>query len=257
MPSFPLIVDLPPVIDSTDWTWQSFDASHKFNFWIGTDHEGNRWLTKLRGPEYAYREIVFARLAQQMGWSCQSTVFLHLSKEDSSHLGTQEKIHGAHWFLNEHSLHQACSSGCPATLLPGQTFDSVNDLVSSGIKHLLDWQKSKLAACLFGGNEPPDRLITTDHEFVIIDSEQMFATKPCPLSGCSMRCFDGGLPTSYQELALEVCRDLARLTDEDLNNALAIPQGIRGLSKRKRYTASCLRASHLYACDYISGRPYR
>lgn len=256
MPSFPLVSELPSVLSTRGWSWKCFDPERTSNFWIGTDLEGNRWLTKLRGVEYAYREIVFDRLAQRMGWSCQSTIFLRLSAKDMKLLGVTERVHGAHWFLDEHSLRQGCSPGCPAILLPGQSFDSVDDRVSSGINHLLDWPKSRLAACLFGGNEPPDHLITTDHEFVIIDSEQMFATKPCPLSGCSMRCFAGEHQNSYQELALEVCHDLVRLTEEVLNNALAIPQGIRGLSQRKRDTATRLKASYHFACDYISGRPY-
>jgi hypothetical protein len=49
--SFPLMRDLPPVVETTGWDWRSFEApvAPSMNFWFGTDRQGNRWLTKLTG----------------------------------------------------------------------------------------------------------------------------------------------------------------------------------------------------------------
>ena len=37
------------------------------DWWIGTDLEGRQWLVKMKGSFYAYREHVFASLAQRAG----------------------------------------------------------------------------------------------------------------------------------------------------------------------------------------------
>ena len=75
--SFPSISELPKLLDASDWEWQrpplrddgmGMDA----NWWIGTDREGRRWLVKMTNGFYAYREHVFASLAQRLGISCQS-----------------------------------------------------------------------------------------------------------------------------------------------------------------------------------------
>lgn len=89
MPSFPLMRDLPTVIDTKGWNWIRFTApvAPSHNFWLGTDLQGNRWLTKLTGEFNAYREIVFGRLAQQMNWSCQSTVFMRVDSKSARLLG--------------------------------------------------------------------------------------------------------------------------------------------------------------------------
>lgn len=54
--------DLPPAIECTGWEWERFTApgESSYNFWAGIDRDGNRWLTKLKGGFYAYREKMFA-----------------------------------------------------------------------------------------------------------------------------------------------------------------------------------------------------
>ncbi|MDH4869803.1 hypothetical protein [Pseudomonas sp. BN515] len=250
MPTFPLVSELPTVLEASGWSWQRFDLYNHDGFWIGTDLEGNRWLTKLRRVEYAYREIVFDRLAQRMGWSCQSTTFLQLSSADADYLGVTERVHGAHWFLDEHSRDRACSSGCPFEFCLDRPFTSIDDFDGCGIKNLLDWPKADFAACLFGANEPSDRLITVDHELVIIDSEQMFASSPCALSGCAWwSTSDGESSPSGRALALEVCRDIHGLTADDLEQALSVPRGIKVPTRRLKDTRSRLKASYEFASE--------
>lgn len=110
MSSFPLMRDLPQVVETTGWSWRSYEApvAPSMNFWIGTDREGNRWLTKLTGDFCAYREIVFARLAQRMHWSCQSSVFMRLDESSANEIGAKpgggSMPHTGSW-TNTQTLH--------------------------------------------------------------------------------------------------------------------------------------------------------
>lgn len=219
------------------------------NFWLGIDRQGNRWLTKLRGPFCAYREIIFARLAQKMKWSCQSSVFMKLDKCSAQILGVAAgEVHAAHWFLDEHAT-PPCSIGCELEFLVNKQIRIVEDLLDSNISHLLDWPKSEIAAYLFGGNEPPGRLFTKAHEFVIIDSELMFATDPCPFDSSSwLTDSEGRSSRAGKALTLEVCHDLAALSPIVVEEALHVPQNI---NIQKRWPiAPKLKASHRFAIEF-------
>ena len=69
MPSFPKIIDLPRILNTTDWEWTPYRTPSfpSYDFWLGIDPDGNRWLTKLKGDFYAYRELVFARWRRRWG----------------------------------------------------------------------------------------------------------------------------------------------------------------------------------------------
>jgi hypothetical protein len=246
--------DLPQSLSTRGWSWERFEAPSAFsdNFWIGTDCDGNRWLTKLRSSFYAYREIVFARLAQEMKWSCQSSVFLKLDKESAYILGENpNETHAAHWYIPEHK-NQRCSEDCDFQFFIWKEIREVDDLVESPIANILDWPKSELAAYLFGGNEPPGRLITTDHKFVIIDSEQMFSSGP----DYSFRTSpwwnkpNGKASQSGRALFAEVCADLTSLTKLDIEYALSIPRGIK--IQLKWSIAENLRESRKFAASFSS-----
>lgn len=250
MPSFPLIKELPPFLDSTGWSWNIFHTPLG-DFWLGTDLDGNRWLTKLRGSFRAYREIVFARLAQEMGWSCQSSAFLKLDRSSAKTLGVSaSKIHAAHWFMEEHQ-HSAYSPDCPIKLLYDRSPETIDDLCNFQIKHLIDLPKSEFAALLFGANDGPDRLFTRQHEFVVIDSEQMFASGPCDISSWLWWNQRDGAPSrSGHALALEVCREVSALTSAEVEEALSIP---RGVCVRQQWPiAPKLKASRKFAEEYVA-----
>ena len=229
MRSFPLIEDLPPVVETNGWRWEPFNApsASSDNFWLGVDRQGNRWLTKLRGSFYAYREIVFARLAQKMKWSCQSSVFIKLNEHSAQILGvTAGEVHAAHWFLDEH-MFLPCSQGCELEFFINNGIQTIEEFTDLHVSHMLDLPKSEIASCLFGGHEPPSRLFTKAHEFVIIDSELMFATEPYPLDSSPwLKDAEGRPSRSGIALALEVCQDLATLSDIEIENALLIPESV-------------------------------
>lgn len=253
MPSFPLISELPLLVDTTHWTWERFSspAAHSRNFWLGIDRNGNRWLTKLRGAFYAYREIVFARLAQAMGWSCQSTVFARLDSQSAQTLGVSAgEVHAAHWFLDEHPS-QPCTHTCALTFLIGKSIQTLDDLRGSDIAHLLDWPKSDFAAYLFGGNEPPGRLITVGHEFVIIDSETMFSAEPSSFETAQWWNLPNGSPSIIgRALAHEVCCELTSLSDDEIENTLRIPEGI--VIRKPWAIAPILRKSRKSAAQFCA-----
>lgn len=245
--------DLPPVLDSTGWTWERYKTTSfpAKDFWLGIDRRGNRWLTKLRGSFYAHREIVFARLAQRMGWSCQSSVFLRVDNHSAQTLGVSTgEVHAAHWFMEEHA-NTECSAECQLLFSFLRSAETVDDLQNSKIEHLLDWPKSEFAACLFGANERPGRFFTSAHEFVIVDSEQMFLTGPSTLDGTTWwNCPDGRPSPSGRALAVEVCNDLCRLTMNDLEDALSIPEAV---SVRRTWAiAPKLKASRTFAAEFCA-----
>jgi len=222
----PLIRELPAVLEPKGWEWRRLFSEHD-DFWIGEDERGNRWLTKLRGSFYAYREIVFAKLAQSMGWSCQSSVFLKLSHDAAQALGRQPgEIHAAHWFMKEH-VDAPCSESCRLRPWLDGEIQSLDDLCSLGIAHIQDLAKSDIAACLFSANERSGRFFSADDEFFIIDSEQMFSNIPSSLSGTQWE-HDGErqLSAKYIDLVQEVCSDVTALPARVIAYSLAIPVGV-------------------------------
>lgn len=243
MPSFPLIRELPSTLLANDWTWQPFSTPSfpSQQVWLGTDAQGRVWLTKLSGSYHAYREIVFARIAQQLGWSCQSSVFLQLSKADANAIGAEYgEVHAAHWFFKEHGHPNQCGPGCPLHGRLGVEIESIEQLATLGAHHAVDLARGHFASCLFGANEAPQALITTDHEMVLIDNETMFQSLPCPLNGTSYWGCDGG-----QHLVREVCEQIAALPDTALLDALEIPPGLK--IRRENEIAPRLRAGHAFA----------
>lgn len=227
MNDFPKICELPTVLKTDGWEWQQYStpSNPSYDFWVGTDSNGVRWLTKLKGAFSGYREIVFARLAQEMGWSCQSSVFAIFDDNSQEQLSIKEKsnnIHAVHFFMEEHNFDN-CSPDCPLLPLRGAGL-SIDKLKKTGIHNVLDWPKSDLAACIFGAGEPSDYFFTSSHDFVIIDSEQMFSSSPGDINQTSweQKSVDPGL----EYLKLETLKDINALTTSTIELSLEIPPEI-------------------------------
>lgn len=257
MNSFPSMVDVPPVLSTKGWQWRQIKhPCHPSNgHWIGTDREGHRWLTKLRGAFYAYREIVFGKLAEQMGWSCQTSTYIRLDPASVATLGVSNgTIHAAHWYLDEHGP-KPCSPSCPMRALA--EVRSLEDLEGVAVAHLMDWPKSEFAAYIFGANEVSDRLFTATHEFVIIDSEQMFATGPCSFETAFWVRPDivASQRAKGFELAATTCADVSRLSPTQVAEALKVP---RGVSIHRRWPiAPKIKQSVNFASQYVRDHPRR
>ncbi len=232
---FPAIDELPSMLQTRGWQWEQFSCSPypKHGFWLATDERGHQWLAKMRGSFYGYRELVFARIAQRLGWSCQSSAFAVLDKDALPLQQTPdaERTQLLSWFLAEHSS-GTCASDCPLASLDrafnAHDADPVEVLENSSLAHIMDWPRSEIAAPIFGANEPPGRLFTTDHELVIIDGEQMFSTQPSDARVTSWwRRTDGSPSTAGMRLTRNVCSAIGSLSDQNLLDCLAIPSGIK------------------------------
>jgi hypothetical protein len=223
MYSFPQISELPPSIYTQGWAWSQIQRSgHPSDgFWIGTDEAGNKWLTKLRGSFYAHREVVFGRLAQSMGWSCQSSVYAVLDAKSAELLGRQKgEVHALHWLLKEHER-SSCSSSCDIGQLSNITFDEAGGFESVRFTNMRDFLKCRLAAYVFGANEPSGDFFTTLHEYVIIDSEQMFSSQPSDFRRSNL------LSSSFMfDIAFQTCSDISSISQNTVEKALAIPDGL-------------------------------
>lgn len=197
-------------------------------FWLGVDTKGQRWLTKLRGSRYAYREITFGKLAQAMGWSCQSSTYIKLDSGSAKVLGGKTgDVHAVHWYMNEH-VSKSCSQLCGAhQLFNNKNINSVLELESIKISHILDWPKSEFAAYLFGANEPSGGFLTTNHEFVIIDNEQMFSGAPVSFESARLLNNHDDIGTRRGlVIAAETCNEVGSINVDVLSRALVVPQGV-------------------------------
>jgi hypothetical protein len=188
-----------------------------------------------------------------MKWSCQSTVFMRVDPVSAQVLKVKAgEIHAAHWFLTEHVNPPPCASGCALEIMLGRAFGRTEDLDGIAIPHIMDWPKSYIAASLFGGNEPPGRLFTASHEFVIIDSELMFINGPSNIEeSIWVSGADGELPSpAGKRLAKEVCEELLSLPETEIRFALTVADGVQ-IDKQSRI-GQLLRESLAYAEIYCS-----
>lgn len=226
--SFPLISQLPKLLDASDWSWQKppqregrFGMSPEW--WIGRDREGRKWLVKMRNGFYAYREHVFASLAQRLGISCQSSAYLLIESEEAEprlHTRCSEPWQLALCLMDEHAT-QPCSAACVMSDIFGKATDfaAIRHAQVSGIAHFEDLVRGDALGYLCGQFEPHGHFFTRDHEYVVIDNECMFAGTP-GLNGCHWHECDAA-----RQLIIEVCRGLVHTTDQELHELAAIPEG--------------------------------
>jgi hypothetical protein len=227
---FPRITELPELLIADSWIWERFESSiYSENFWIGLAPNNNRWLVKMRGSFYAYRERTFASLAQRLGLSCQSSVYLKLPQECLPRKGMEdtEDWQLAIWLLPEHGS-QECSDHCPIEELyrninaPAQDF--VAALQASSVKNAVDWARGELLAYLCGANESSDRLFTPDHQFVLIDNEQIFSVPPGNiLEAPCLEAPNNGLSQAGLKVALDLCSDFSALADDEIEEITRLP----------------------------------
>ena len=235
MESYPLVKQLPPVIETQNWDWKPFKSplSGETGFFVGTDKLGNAWLTKMRGSFYGYREIVFERLVQRAGWLCQSSSFAILERKSLPRRMTpgSERIQIVTRLLREHGSVN-CNPNCPIGPLRGNLDHLSGDplilLAASPLEDALNVAREQILAPLLGGNEPAGCLTTVDHRVFLIDGEQMFATKPSDVRETSWwKRSDGSPWPTGQRLTREICAAVGSFEDDELESFLERPQGIR------------------------------
>ena len=221
----PKIADLPRGLISSDWKWRlpSGDESHrlKHGWRIGTDPQARQWLVKMKGSFYAYREHVFASVAQRLGISCQSSTYLVID-ENSPVLrrptGNAEPFQLALWFMDQHCA-DACSPACPCSVVIGrdQNFEAIVRAKNAGGADFDDMVRGDVLGHLCGQLEPHGHFFTRNHEYVIIDNECMFHDLPC-LHMYSWLDVPGVRP-----VIIELCRKFVDLADNELCSITSVP----------------------------------
>lgn len=176
----------------------------------------------MTGSFYAYREHVFASLAQRLGISCQSSVYILIPSETAKprlHTRCSEAWQLALWLMEEHEA-KPCSGKCALSGVMGQGLDlqAIRRASHLGIACFEDLVRGDALGYLCGQFEPHGHFFTPDHEYVVIDNECMFAGRP-GLNGCHWHKCDAA-----RRLIIEVCRGLVSLTDQELREIAAIPE---------------------------------
>ena len=228
--SFPTIVNLPVHVVAANWKWSrpkpkpNLAFGLKPDWWIGTDEAGRRWVVKMSGSDCAYREHVFAALAQRLDISCQSSMYLTIPRNAAPmiHEPKTESHQLALWFLDEHET--PCSSQkCPMTILQNLSINSEATLqtyLSCGVSRAVDWIRGAVIGYLCGQYEPAGHLFTVEHEFVQIDNEFMFHSGPVNLESCQWLRYNTG-----RQCAEEICSGFSKIPDEELLSFAEIPKG--------------------------------
>ena len=258
MRSLPAISALPVLMSADGWRWERNGRFPK-DFWLGEDSNGSRWLVKLHGSFYSFREHAFARLAQHLGLSCQSSVLLKLPQHSPPRREQEdlEECQIALELLDEHA-DALCSPSCPLSPLElavnSATGDRVALVEQAGVANASDWIRADMLAYLCGANEPCDQLITKDHQLVIIDSEQMFSTDSVELRDCDwFESTNGDKSTRALQIADALCSRLAKTTDFELGLFSAVPDGyvVNQLWSIGERMLSARRAARRYTEDGI------
>jgi hypothetical protein len=222
----PAIKDLPALLVASDWQWHqaSTGSSSRLrpHWWIGVDTKSRNWLVKMTNSGFAYREHVFAALAQRLGISCQSSAYLIVPTANLAPLRDipfKEPYQLAIWLIKEHAQ-QPCSPDCPKAALLGRKIDSdavLLEVLKSGVSCIKDLVRGTVLGHLCGQSEPPGGLLTIDHQYVVIDNECMFVDRPS-LNQCSWLDLAGA-----REPLIDVCRRLALLPDKELLRFADLP----------------------------------
>jgi hypothetical protein len=214
---------------------------------IGVDRESRKWLVKMTGSFYGYREHVFASLAQRLGLSCQSSTYLLIDQNNKNihrESGNAERFQLAVWLMDEHAR-QPCSPTCPFQEAYGKQvdFQSIMRARDSGLTHFDDLIRGEILGHLCGQLEPHGDFITSDHEYVMIDNECMFHDdKPC-LSACEWN----GKKT--RPIVIGVCKSLVNVHEDELRSIATVPDGYTVTKGRNLYDDLC--AAKTAANEYI------
>lgn len=244
------------MLHTKGWIWEKYELQGITckKFWLGTDLNGCRWLAKLKGSFYGYREIVFAKLAQRMGWCCQTSTFAQLDNESLRILGVDHscRTQAVHYFLDQHKR-SSCSPNCPYVFIkdPQEAKRLIKPDYGQEILNIL---RAGYSSILFGAGEPSEIFLTASDEVVIIDNEQMFAT---PISWGPFRTEwendqDNDTAATLKAIKRDICGDIAALTDKDISNSIRIPDEV---SVREQWQLNdSIQAAHEYARSFLRAR---
>jgi len=175
----PKLAELEPHVFADGWRWQPSPA--KRGQWIGIDEEGRKWLVMSTGSFDAMRERVFDLIAQGLGLSCQSCIFITLPKEaEPLRYATHAEVYqGAITYIPPHDS-RPCSKTCALEPWVGSGHDAsfVRFLAEGRIKNATDLLVGNVLGYLFGASERLEFVISTEHRLFLVDNEYTLLGRP-------------------------------------------------------------------------------
>ncbi len=230
MPAVLAIRDLPDFLTADDWEWKPFVSPVAgAPMWIGVEPSGTEWLVKAEGGFRSYRERTFAALAQELGISCQSSVLLSVPEDSPPYkeAGPPHECSQLAITLIAHHGQSSCGDDCPLTNLWSESEsapDKAKLLMESGIQHAASLIEGDFLAHFCGANERAEKILTPDHELVLIDNSQAFSTGPADVAESPWLATSDGTPSPVAWALLEqLAARFAALSDEKLAECTAIP----------------------------------
>lgn len=245
---FPKITELPELLIASDWEWRMpAENELKHGWWIGVAPDSRKWLLKMTGSFYGYREHVFASLAQRLGISCQSSAYVIIDKNSAifrGKSGDAEPCQLAICFMDEHP-NLPCSSQCVTRQILGKKMNpqEITRARDSGLSYFDDLVRGDILGHLCGQFEPHDHFITRDHEYVVIDNERMFDQPPC------LKQYEWLDVEGIRPMIIGVCRGLAGVPANELRSLATVPDGYTVANGRYLYDDLC--AAKAAANEYL------
>ena len=203
------------VLCPTGWTWKKLESIDKF--WVGVDACGSKWLLKNRGSFYASREMIFSLIAEDLGINVQKSKYLLFSDDIFIPAGAS-KYELAIQYIEKYDGKD--DSRFASFKYAYESKNSLELLMDCDHQDSLDKVKVDMLSYIFGANETSEILPSKDGRIYIIDNEQMFSGSPSDLFGCPWFRDDNDIAL---KIAVNLCRDVYRILDSELECILAIP----------------------------------
>lgn len=185
----------------------------------------------MSGSFRAHRERTFASLAQHLGISCQSSVYLTLPTDSEPFRETfnAEPQQLAIWLIPEHEPCPCCDDCQLSSLKKGindPEWDNVVGLRESSVLHAIDWMRGEMLGYLCDMFEPPGCLFTPNHEFVQIDNELMFTNAEADLWECVwLRDSSKEYSETGLREAIDFCERVVEVSDAEIEHFSMVPSG--------------------------------
>lgn len=146
--------------------------------------------------------------------------------------------------MDEHDSYP-CSPHCVCEGVVGKslTLEEILQVRNRGLINFDHLIRGDILGHLCGQLEPHGHLITSNHEYVMIDNECMFHNGPC------LNRYSWLNEPAVQPVILDVCNRLVSLSEDELGVISAIPNGYAVSGARDLFKAVC--AAKSAAAEYL------
>lgn len=187
----------------------------------------------MTGGYFALRERVFDYIAQEIGLSCQSCVFLTLPLdcEPMNSDRNAEPQQGAITYIQPHAP-EPCSSACDLEpwLNPPNSPSRLQFLAQLRIEHATDLIVGNVLGNLCGANERGEFVVSRDHRLFLIDNELTLLIGPDvrgALEYIGTECGDNSDWRHVAEILVPKLELMGSISDSTLKSFTEIPKGYK------------------------------